>query len=262
MECSKTSAKGFRAIRYPNTFRLGEFSARFVAEKIKSIVLEKGHANVIFATGASQFNFINYLVAISSVPWDKVSAFHLDEYVGLSNGKNHPASFRKYLKERLFDKLEPRCKQINYIDPDKYEEYENLLASVQIDLACIGIGENGHIAFNDPPVADFNDPKLVKVVDLDEKCRLQQVGEGWFDSLSEAPSKAITLTVPAIMRAETISCVVPDNRKAMAVRDSVSGTISTKCPASILTQHKDCILWLDEESSSLVPSEYKFLQTC
>ena len=262
MEDNLTNKKGFRVVRYPDTFKLGEASARFVAEKMKLIIQEKGYANIIFATGASQFNFINYLVSISSIPWDKVTAFHLDEYVGLKNGENHPASFRKYLKDRLFDKLQPPCKQINYVEPDRYEEYESLLKSVEIDLACIGIGENGHIAFNDPPVADFNDPKLVKVVELDEACRLQQVGEGWFDTLSDAPLKAITLTIPAIMRAKIISCVVPDQRKAAAVRDTLMGDVSCMCPASILTQHHDCILWLDTQSASLVPSHFKFSSTC
>ena len=262
MEVNTKTQKGFRVVKYPDTFRLGEASARFVAEKIKSIVNEKQHVNVIFATGASQFNFINYLVSISSIPWNKVTAFHLDEYVGLPNGENHPASFRKYLKERLFDRLQPSCKAINYVDPDQYDSYETLLKSVEIDLACIGIGENGHIAFNDPPVADFNDPRLVKVVELDEACRMQQVGEGWFSSLSDAPLKAITLTIPAIMRAKVISCVVPDQRKSAAIRDALNGNVSCKCPASILTEHQDCILWLDEDSASLVPSDFKFLPIC
>jgi len=222
---------------------------------VKEIVAEKGCARVIFATGASQFNFINSLVALGGIPWDKVTAFHLDEYVNLPGGEAHPASFRKYLNERLFSKLRPPCKQVNLIDPDRIDDYAKLLGEDIIDLACIGIGENGHIAFNDPPVADFNDPKLIKVVALDEKCRMQQVGEGWFSSLAEAPSQAVSLTCPCIMAARRISCVVPDERKAVAVKDTNNGVVTTKCPASILTQHRDCIMWVDEPAASLLPAD-------
>lgn len=251
----KNSSDGFRYAILPDTYKLGENSAIFVADTIKKIVAKKGYANVIFATGASQFHFINYLITIAGIPWDKVTAYHLDEYVGLIGGEEHGASFRKYLKERLFSKLKPQPRKVNYVDPDNYEDYEKILAAVEIDLACIGIGENGHIAFNDPPVADFNDPKLVKVVELDEKCRQQQLGEGWFNSLAEVPKTAITLTVPAIMRAKIISCVVPDERKAIAVRDTLNDAISTKCPATILRNHENCIMWLDKPSTSKLSTE-------
>jgi glucosamine-6-phosphate deaminase len=250
-----SAQKGYRIVCRPDTYILGESSARYVAEKVKEIVAEKGCARVIFATGASQFNFINSLVALGGIPWDKVTAFHLDEYVNLPGGEAHPASFRKYLSERLFSKLRPPCKQVNLIDPDRIDDYAKLLGEDIIDLACIGIGENGHIAFNDPPVADFNDPKLIKVVALDEKCRMQQVGEGWFSSLAEAPSQAVSLTCPCIMAARHISCVVPDERKAVAVKDTNSGVVTTKCPASILTQHRDCIMWIDEPAASLLPAD-------
>ena len=249
----KLKQRGFRHVVLPDTFKLGENAAIFVADTIRRVVSQKGHANVIFATGASQFNFINYLISIGGVPWDKVTAYHLDEYVGLSGGEEHPASFRKYLKERLFDKLQPTVRKVHYLNPENYEGYEQLLKGVEIDLACIGIGENGHIAFNDPPVANFNDPKLVKIVELDEKCRLQQVGEGWFKSLQDAPSHAITLTVPAIMRSKIISCVVPDERKATAVNDALTGEITTQCPASILRNHENCIMWLDRPAASKLP---------
>ena len=161
----KLKQRGFRHVVLPDTFKLGENAAIFVADTIRRVVSQKGYANVIFATGASQFNFINYLISIGGVPWDKVTAYHLDEYVGLSGGEEHPASFRKYLKERLFDKLQPTVRTVHYLHPENYEGYEQLLKGVEIDLACIGIGENGHIAFNDPPVANFNDPKLVKIVE-------------------------------------------------------------------------------------------------
>ena len=255
LSTSASGERGFRLVCRPNTYLVGEASARYVAETVKEIVASKGHARVIFATGASQFNFINSLVSLGGIPWDKVTAFHLDEYVDLPGGDAHPASFRKYLKERLFTKLRPECKEVHLLDPAQLGAYAALLTADEIDLACIGIGENGHIAFNDPPVADFSDPEQVKVVDLDEKCRLQQVGEGWFASLEEAPTKAVSLTCPAIMRAKRISCVVPDKRKAAAVKDTMNGTVTTACPASVLTTHEDCIMWIDEPAASLLPAD-------
>ena len=146
----------------------------------------------------------------------------------------------------------PAPANINLLDPGKVDAYSEMLAAAPIDLACIGIGENGHIAFNDPPVADFNDPVLVKLVELDEACRLQQVGEGWFESLETCPTHAATLTVPAIMRCVCISCVVPDKRKAKAVLGCMTGEVSTACPASIMRNHPDTRLWLDTASNSLL----------
>lgn len=179
--------------------------------------------------------------------------FHLDEYCGLP--ETHGASFRKYLRERLFSKLSPQCKAVHYLDPDKVKEYASLLAYDAIDIACIGIGENGHIAFNDPPPggADFHDPLLVKKVALDDACRQQQHNEGWFPTLADVPTHAITLTVPAVMRCAAISCVVPDGRKAMAVRGTLNDPISTACPATILRTHPACTLWLDPPAASLIP---------
>ena len=230
---------------------VGARAADHVAQMIRKIVSEQGHARVIFATGASQFEFISELINHQGLPWAQVTAFHLDEYVGISN--EHPASFRKYLRERLFDKLSPPCAAVHYLDPSDPESYARVLAAGDIDLACIGIGENGHIAFNDPPVADFNDPLLVKLVELDEACRQQQLGEGWFPSMADVPTHAISLTVPAIMRAKTISCVVPDERKADAVLHALTGPISTACPASILRDHPETHMWLDSASASRLP---------
>lgn len=228
---------------------LGKAAAADVAQRVTSIVAAKGHARVIVATGASQFEFLAALVTLP-VPWDKVTFFHLDEYVGLP--ETHGASFRKYLKERLFSKLKPAAAKVNLVDPDRIEEYDRLLAEADIDLACIGIGENGHIAFNDPPPggADFSDRVLVKKVALDDACRKQQLGEGWFPNLDAVPTHAITLTVPAIMRAHAISCVVPDKRKAKAVHDTLHCPISEACPATILRTHPDVTLWLDTASAS------------
>jgi len=186
------------------------------------------------------------------VDWSKVEMFHLDEYKGLP--ETHPASFRKYLKERILDEVKPF--QVHYINGDAKEidrevaRYEELLKAVTVDVACIGIGENGHIAFNDPEVADFNDPKLVKIVQLDEISRRQQLGEGWFSTLEEVPGEAISLTIPAITRCEVISCMVPDKRKANAVYNTLNEEISTSCPATILRRHLHTVLFLDRDSAS------------
>lgn len=232
---------------------LGAAAAAQVAQAIREAVAAKGSADVVVATGASQFEFLDALVT-QDVPWPKVRAFHLDEYIGLDDG--HPASFRRYLRERLFSKVSPA--EVHYVrgdTPDPHAEakrYGNLLAGREIDVSCIGIGENGHIAFNDPPVADFDDPVLMKVVELDEACRRQQLGEGWFPTLADVPTHALTQTVPAMMRARQISCVVPDARKAKAVRDTLRGPISTACPASVLRRHPDCTLWLDEPAAGMM----------
>ena len=248
------SSKDFKVQVLPDSKSLGEKAAQFVARKIQSVVKEKGKIRVIFATGASQLNFIESLIRTKDVPWNKVECFHLDEYVGLDS--NHEASFRLYLKKRLFERLSPPPLAIHYLDPSQIETYASLLKKEEIHLACIGIGENGHIAFNDPGNADFKDSETVKIVQLDQKCREQQVGEGWFESLAKTPKKAVTLTIPQIMSAHTISCVVPDKRKAWAVQQMLvkfKEKPNTDCPASILQKHRDCTLFLDENSASLVP---------
>lgn len=237
-----------------NKNRMGAAAAAFVADKIKSAIEERGAAHIIVATGASQFGFLDALTKEQSIEWRKVTAFHLDEYKDMSS--DHPASFRKYLNERFFNIVKPgRVHLLNGDASDinaEVERYERLLLKHHIDVACIGIGENGHLAFNDPPVADFDDPHLVKVVELDEACRRQQLGEGWFPTFEDVPRHALSLTIPAIMRARTISCVVPDARKAQAVHDALYGEISTVCPASVLRRHENTVLWLDEPASSLI----------
>ncbi len=236
---------------FANKEEVGKAAAIAVAEKLDAAISEKGLANLILATGASQFQFLENLQK-QAIDWKKITVFHLDEYKGMP--VTHPASFRKYLKERILDKVQP--KQVHYLNgdaPDAEAEvlrYENLLKEHPIDIACIGIGENGHIAFNDPPVADFNDPKLVKVVELDEACRKQQLGEGWFPTFDDVPTHALTLTIPAIMGCKHISCVVPDGRKAEAVYNTLNTEISTACPATILRTHPDTVLYLDSESAS------------
>lgn len=226
-------------------------AAGFVATNLRQVIEEKGTANLILATGASQLAFVENLQK-QDVDWGKITVFHLDEYKDMPD--THPASFRKYLKERILEMVSP--KKVYYLNGDSPDveaevlRYENLLKEHPVDIACIGIGENGHIAFNDPPVADFNDPRLVKVVELDEACRKQQLGEGWFPTLADVPTHALSLTIPAIMSCKVISCLVPDLRKAEAVYNALNGEISTACPASILRKHPNTVLFLDSYSSS------------
>lgn len=229
----------------------GEASALFVAKHLNDAIKSKRSANLILATGASQFAFLEAIKKLD-VDWSKIIVFHLDEYIGIS--ATHPASFRKYLKEKIIDDVKP--KKMYYINGDvndidnEIANYEKLLKKYPTDVACIGIGENGHIAFNEPDVADFNDPKLVKIVQLDDVSRNQQLGEGWFDTLDDVPKEAISLTIPAMMNAKVISCMVPEKRKAEAVYNTLNGEISTDCPATILRKHDNCVLFLDKDSAS------------
>lgn len=238
---------------------MGKAAAEFVAGNIQSVIEQKGEVDLMLATGASQFMFLDALKNIDSLDWSKITTFHLDEYIGISS--HHKASFRKYLHDRIIDEVQP--KEAHFLQGDaedieaEIKRYEKLLEDHPIDIACIGIGENGHIAFNEPPIADFNDPELVKIVELDNKSRQQQVGEGWFDNLEDVPKQALSLTIPAIMQSKTISCVVPDSRKAQAVHDALYGPIATDCPASILRTHPDTVLFLDKRSASgLKTDEY------
>ncbi len=228
---------------------MGTNAAEFVAQKINSVIQTKGSANLILATGTSQFAFLEALKN-RVINWKKITVFHLDEYKGISD--QHPASFRKFLKERILDIVKPGKVYLINGDAENLEEtieqYEALLKKHPVDIACIGIGENGHIAFNDPHVADFHDPKLVKVVELDHACRKQQLGEGWFPALEDVPKEAGTLTISAIMNCKTISCVVPGDRKAKAVQDALNGPVSIICPASILREHPYAVLFLDVTS--------------
>jgi glucosamine-6-phosphate deaminase len=236
---------------YNNGEELGKAAAISVANKLNDAISEKGFANLILATGASQFQFLEHLQK-QKIDWKRITVFHLDEYLGMP--VTHPASFRKYLKERILDKVQPE--KVYYLEGDATEieetvaNYETLLRNHPVDVACIGIGENGHIAFNDPPVADFNDPKLVKIVELDEACRKQQLGEGWFPTFEDVPTHALSLTIPAILSCKHISCVVPDKRKAEAVFNTVNAAISTACPATVLRTHPDTILYLDLNSAA------------
>ena len=223
----------------------------FVEKNIKEAINKSGFANIILATGSSQFLFLKAL-RNKEIDWKKITVFHLDEYKDIS--PNHPASFRKYLKDRILSFVNP--KKVYFLNGDaadcekEMKEYEQILINHPIDVACIGIGENGHIAFNDPGEADFNDSDLVKLVNLDEACRRQQFTEGWFPSFDDVPRQALTLTIPAILNSKVISCVVPDQRKSKAVYDTLNGKINTNCPASILRTHSQSRLFLDQFSAS------------
>ena len=232
---------------------MGRIAADDAAAKICAAIATNGEARVIFASAASQFEFIEALLTHKEIDWSKVCGFHLDEYVGLS--ADHPASFRRFLKERLLAKLPCQVKSFTFVGgdaPDTAAECARLEAAIRekpVDLACIGIGENGHIAFNDPP-ADFETKAAYAVVALDEVCRRQQVGEGWYPDLDHVPTHAFSMTVPQILATKSIVVIVPDDRKAEAVRRTVKDEISPMVPATALRNHPDCTLYLDPPAAS------------
>ena len=230
-----------------------EAAAKAASTKLREAITANGHARFIVATGASQFDFLNALTTNASIDWTKTTMFHLDEYIGISD--THPASFREYLQERLVGIVQPGTVHfLNGETNDPQSECDRLnqiISQHQIDVAFVGIGENGHLAFNDPP-ADFETEDPYIVVELDEACRLQQVGEGWFTGLDEVPTHAISMSIHQIMKAQTIICTVPDVRKAEAVRNCLHGEITPMHPASILQEHPDCTVYLDAGSASLL----------
>lgn len=237
-------------IRCESKQELGERAAADGAAALRGALAEKGEAHIIVATGASQFEMLAALVAEPGVDWSRVTAFHLDEYVGMP--MSHPASFRKYLKERFVSKVELQA--FHYIDGEGDVQAEcarlaELIRPVEIEVAFIGIGENGHLAFNDPP-ADFETTDPYIVVKLDEACRRQQLGEGWFKTLEDVPERAISMSIRQIMKARTIVCSVPDERKAEAVRHAVTGPVTNRVPASILQEHARANIYLDPASAS------------
>lgn len=233
---------------------LAAAAARDAAARIRDAIVTRGHARIVAATGASQIAFLERLVAEPGIDWLLVELFHLDEYIGLSI--DHPASFRKYLLERLI--LPAGIARYHLLDGerDPAEVCRSVgarLRKQRVDVAFVGIGENGHLAFNDPP-ADFETDEPYLVVQLDERCRRQQVGEGWFATLDDVPTTAISMSVRQILAARGIVCVVPDRRKAEAVRASVEGPVDPMVPASILQRHPDVAMYLDRESASLLTS--------
>lgn len=238
---------------FKETSSLADAAADQASGTIRRAIAERERARIILATGTSQFAFLDALTRTTDLDWSKVEAFHLDEYIGIP--ATHPASFRRILQERVVQKTGIRYFypiEGDSVDlPAEIRAVSQLLKSAPIDLAFIGIGENGHVAFNDPP-ADFDAEEPYKIVELDEACRRQQMGEGWFPSLSQVPTRAVSMTVRQIMKSQQIISVVPDRRKAQAVKNTLESKISPRIPASILRQHPDVTLYLDQDSASLL----------
>lgn len=232
---------------------MGEAAAILVAEKINTLLSTNAELNMIFAAAPSQNEFLASLIT-KDIDWSRINAFHMDEYVGLP--QNAPQLFGNFLQEKIFDKV--NFKNIYYINgnaknsEEECQRYSNLLSKSTTHIVCLGIGENGHLAFNDPPVADFNDAVLAKVVELDQPCRQQQVNDKCFEIIEDVPTHAITLTIPALMRGSFLFCVVPGQSKATAVYNTLNKNIDHKYPSTILRTHPNAILFLDKESSDLI----------
>lgn len=237
---------------YADRKSMGNAAAEKFAKEVNTLLNNKPEINIVFAAAPSQNEFLQAL-HYEDLDWQRINAFHMDEYIGLT--ADAPQGFGNFLKKRLFDQF--NFKSVNYLDGNASDieaecgRYASLLAEHPVDIVCMGIGENGHLAFNDPPVADFEDPKVVV---LDEVCRQQQVNDGCFTSLNEVPKHALTLTIPALLRANYINCVVPGPTKAQAVAHTLNSEINTENPATILRTHAKVVLFLDQDSSRLVQS--------
>lgn len=244
-----------RVILTPDRPAMGAWVAEQAATELRHAIRSQGFARLVIATGASQFEVLQSLAAREDVDWSVVTGFHLDEYIGIS--QDHPASFCRYLRERFVSKVPLR--QFYYLDGEgdvaaTIAKVGEKLTEAPIDVTLCGIGENGHLAFNDPP-ADFETQSPYLIVDLDEKCRAQQVGEGWFAGLDDVPKHAISMSIHQIMSCRTIYCSVPDERKAAAVRDTLEGPITPEVPASILRQHPNATLIIDQAAASELSEE-------
>ena len=239
---------------YENRTLMGEGAASDIKAKIKELLAQKDEINMIFAAAPSQNDVLKALVEDKEIEWNRINAYHMDEYIGLD--KNAPQGFGNFLKAHIFGLVS--FKSVNYIDitttdPEaEAKRYGKLLTENPTDIVIMGIGENGHIAFNDPPVADFNDSKVVKPVKLDEICRQQQVNDGCFSSIDKVPTHAMTLTVPTLVKAPYLFCIVPAPTKATAVFETLNGSIDEHCPASILRLQENAVLYLDDQSSKLL----------
>lgn len=238
---------------------MAQKAADMAADKIRKAIAENGEARIIVATGASQFEFLEALVKAPGIDWTKVTGFHLDEYVGIP--VTHKASFRGYMRERLVARTPQPMKVFNEVNGEAADQdaevarLEALIRVAPIDVACVGIGENGHLAFNDPP-ADFDTNRAYKVVPLDQKCRMQQVGEGWFATIDDVPTQAFSMTIKQIMWSKSIVCTCPDARKADAVKGAVEGPVTNTLPSSILQMHPDCGMFLDPDSAAGLVGSY------
>ena len=236
----------------PDAGQMGVYSATGAAEVIREAIQQRGRANIVVATGASQFEVLANLIKQPGIDWSCVHAFHLDEYVGID--RSHPASFCGYLKERFVDHVP--LASFHYLPGDQdpqqvIQQAGDAISNVEIDVALIGIGENAHLAFNDPP-ADFETEEPYLVVELDHACRMQQVGEGWFDGLESVPTHAMSMSIKQILKSKAIFCSVPDERKADAVAKTLAGPIDPTVPSTILTTHPNAYLVIDEAAASLI----------
>lgn len=239
---------------YSDRASMGAAAGALAADCIRNILSEKDELNIMFAASPSQNEMLDTLVKADGIDWSRINAYHMDEYVGIS--PEHPAHFRNYLKRMVFDKVS--LKTVNLIDvnaKDPVEEahrYGKLLLENPIDICLLGVGENGHLAFNDPPAAKFHDKEMVKVVTLEERCRWQQVHDGGFERVEQVPASAVTVTVPALMSAKVKICCVPGAAKAEAIRNMLHGPMEERCPASILRNYPDAQLYLDLEAASML----------
>ena len=239
---------------YAQQSDLASDAARVVQEFLARCIAERGAATAILATGNSQIQFLDELINLGGIEWSKVTLFHMDEYLGID--ASHKASFSRYMRERVESRVKPGA--FHYINGnadqplDECSRYADLLQAQEIDLCCLGIGENGHLAFNDPHVAEFDDPWAVKLVSLDLKCRQQQVNEGHFPGVDEMPRFAYTLTIPTLCAVRKVVCIAPEKRKAQAVHNALRETVSTNCPASYLRTQPQAVLLLDTDSAALL----------
>jgi glucosamine-6-phosphate deaminase len=251
----KLCVGGLNVEVYANREDMGAAAARAAAARIRETLVSQGHCRIVFAAAPSQNEFLAELGRLPDIDWSQVTAFHMDEYVGLAN--DHPQSFVRFLREHLWAKVRPgSVHPLNGLNPDPEAEcrrYSELLAVAPIDMLCAGIGENGHLAFNDPPHADFEDRRTLRVVALAERSREQQVHDGCFPALEAVPTHALTLTIPALMTARVIYCMVPGPTKAEAMRDTLTGLVRPECPATILRRHPDAVLYGDAASCVLAP---------
>jgi glucosamine-6-phosphate deaminase len=245
--------KGLEVKIFNSRVLMGEQAASNVAQKINQLLAIQPKVNIIFAAAPSQNEFLAALTT-QNIDWSRINAFHMDEYIGLS--KDAPQGFGNFLKSRIFGLLP--FKTINYLNGNAFDikdeclRYQNLLNEYPTDIVCMGIGENGHLAFNDPPVADFNDPEMVKEVELEEMCRQQQVNDGCFETIDDVPTHALTLTIPALIKAPYLSLVVPGPSKSQAVYNTLNKPVNESHPSTILTTHPDAVLYLDMDSSNLL----------
>jgi len=239
---------------FQDRVEMGQNAAIDVSNKIQELLAQQAEITMVFAAAPSQNEFLESLISDTNIEWNRINAFHMDEYIGLIG--DAPQKFGIFLQDRIFDRV--KFKSVHYINGESTDiqaetiRYSNLLLKAKIDIVCLGIGENGHIAFNDPHVADFNDKEIVKLVDLDLECRIQQVNDGCFAHVDDVPKKAITLTIPILLSATYMFCIVPGKTKAEAVKNTIHSPVVEKCPATILRNKENAILYLDVDSSSLL----------